>query len=68
MHSVNKVLSERHADGSLAMLTVDSLNVFNLVDRTVLLREVRERCPSISLCVEFLYGQAARLYLGDGYI
>jgi len=50
------------------MLTVDFLNAFNLVDRSALLREVRLRCPSISLWVEFLYGQAARLYLGDGHI
>ena len=50
------------------MLTVDFSNVFNLVDRSTLLREVRLRCPSISLWVEFLYGHAARLYLGDGHI
>jgi len=29
---------------------------------------VRLRCPSISLWVKFLYGQAARLYLGDEHI
>ena len=68
LHSVSRVVSERHADGSLAMITVDFSNAFNLVDRTGLLLEVRERCPSILLWVEFLYGQAARLYLGDGYI
>ncbi|XP_022031302.1 uncharacterized protein LOC110932259 [Helianthus annuus] len=68
LHSVNRVLSERHTDGSLAMLTVDFSNAFNQVDRSALLREVRMRCPSISLWVEFLYGQLARLYLGDGHI
>ncbi|MFS7889274.1 putative reverse transcriptase domain, exostosin [Helianthus anomalus] len=68
LHSVNRVLSERHTDGSLAMLTVDFSNAFNQVDRSALLREVRMRCPSISLWVEFLYGQPARLYLGDGHI
>ncbi|GKA75546.1 putative reverse transcriptase domain-containing protein [Tanacetum coccineum] len=55
-------------DGSLAMLTVDFSNAFNLVDRTTLLHEVRTRCPSISLWVDFLYGQSARLYVGDDYI
>jgi hypothetical protein len=50
------------------MLTVDFSNVFNMVDRSALLHEVRVRCPSISLWVEFLYGQSARLYLGDGHI
>ena len=68
LHSVNRVLSERHSDGSLAMLTVDFSNAFNMVDRSALLHEVRLRCPSISLWVEFLYGQAARLYLGDAHI
>ncbi|XP_052622301.1 uncharacterized protein LOC128127679 [Lactuca sativa] len=68
LHSANRVLSERHNDGSLSMLTVDFSNAFNLVDRSTLLHEVRLRCPSISLWVEFLYGQAARLYLGDTHI
>ncbi|KAL6545126.1 hypothetical protein OROHE_009791 [Orobanche hederae] len=68
LHSANRVLSNRHEDGSLTMLTVDFSNAFNMVDQSALLREVRVRCPSISLWVEFLYGQAARLYLGDGHI
>ena len=48
LHSVNRVLSARDDDGSLAMLTVDFSNAFNLVDRSALLHEVRMRCPSIS--------------------
>ena len=68
MHSANRVLSQRHEDGSLAMLTVDFSNAFNMVDRSALLQEVRLRCPSIYLWAEFLYGQAARLYLGVGHI
>ena len=68
LHSVNRVVSERHNDGSLAMLMVDFSNAFNLVDRSALLREVRLRCPSISRWVEFLYGHAARLYVGDRHI
>nr|GEW29297.1 hypothetical protein [Tanacetum cinerariifolium] len=39
LHSVNRVLSEYHNDGSLAMLTVDFSNAFNLVDRSTLLHE-----------------------------
>ncbi|GJU04921.1 hypothetical protein Tco_1121351 [Tanacetum coccineum] len=35
----NRVLSEHHNDGSLAMLTVDFSNAFNLVDRSTLLHE-----------------------------
>ncbi|KAK2443431.1 hypothetical protein QL285_014538 [Trifolium repens] len=68
LHSANRILNQRHEDGSLAMLTVDFSNAFNMVDRSALLQEVRARCPSIALWVEFLYGQATRLYLGDGHI
>ncbi|KAK9048234.1 hypothetical protein SSX86_016863 [Deinandra increscens subsp. villosa] len=68
LHSANRFLHEFHTDGSLAMLTVDFSNAFNLVDRTALLREVRSRCPSISPWVDFLYGQPSRLYVGDSHI
>nr|GEX01353.1 putative reverse transcriptase domain-containing protein [Tanacetum cinerariifolium] len=40
LHSVNRVLSEYHNDRSLAMLTVDFSNAFNLVDRSALLHEL----------------------------
>ncbi|GKE51674.1 putative reverse transcriptase domain-containing protein [Tanacetum coccineum] len=68
LHSANRVLSEYHNDGSLAMLSVDFSNAFNLVDRSALLHEVRVRCPSIFLWVDYLYGQATRLYIGDTHI
>nr|GEV21290.1 reverse transcriptase domain-containing protein [Tanacetum cinerariifolium] len=68
LHSVNRVLSEYHNDGSLAMLTVNFSNAFNLVDISALLHEVRVEYPSISLWVDFLYGQASRLYIGDTHI
>ncbi|GJZ91147.1 putative reverse transcriptase domain-containing protein [Tanacetum coccineum] len=68
LHSVNRLLSEYHNDGSLAMLIVDFSNAFNLKDRSALLQEVRVGCPSISLWVDFLYGQATRLCIGDTHI
>lgn len=68
MHNANKVLSEWHRDGSLTMLAIDFMNSFNPIDRSAILRDVRVRCPSISLLIEFLYGQETRLYLGDGHI
>lgn len=68
LQSVNRVLTKRHVDGSLTIFTVDFSNVFNIVDRSAILREVEKRCPSISLWIEFLYAQAARLYLRDGHI
>ncbi|MCH80758.1 hypothetical protein A2U01_0001531 [Trifolium medium] len=64
------MLSQQHGAGSLAMLTIDFLNSFNMldIDSSALLRKVRVRCPSIYLWVEFFYGQAAKLYLGDSHI
>nr|GEW25713.1 auxilin-like protein [Tanacetum cinerariifolium] len=62
LHSMNRFLNKFHSDGSLAMLTVDFSNAFNLVDRTTLLHEVRTRCTSISLWMDSLYRQSARDY------
>nr|GEV81033.1 putative reverse transcriptase domain, PPM-type phosphatase domain, protein phosphatase 2C family [Tanacetum cinerariifolium] len=39
LHNVNRLLSDCHNDGSIAMLVVDFLNAFNLVDRLALLHE-----------------------------
>ncbi|KAL5727948.1 hypothetical protein ACHQM5_001085 [Ranunculus cassubicifolius] len=43
-------------------LLVDFRNAFNVVDRSIMMREVRLRCPPIATWVEFCYGQPARLY------
>ncbi|KAJ0694995.1 putative reverse transcriptase domain, exostosin [Helianthus annuus] len=68
LHSANRFLNSFYSDGSLAMLTVDFSNAFNLVDRSVLLREVHRHCPSIFPWVQFLYAQPARLYVGSDRI
>jgi hypothetical protein len=34
LHIANRVLSQRHEDGYLVMLTVDFSNAFNMVDRS----------------------------------
>ena len=68
LYSVNRVFSACHDDKSLTMLTMHFSNAFNLVDRFALLHEVTMRIPAISLWVEFLYGHATRLYLGDKHI
>ncbi|GJS64234.1 hypothetical protein Tco_0678798 [Tanacetum coccineum] len=46
---MSKLLSEYHNDGSLAMLTMDFSNAFNLVDRSALLYEVTHWDLSFSL-------------------
>ncbi|XP_022020172.1 uncharacterized protein LOC110920260 [Helianthus annuus] len=68
LHSANRFLNSFHSDSSLAMLTVNFSNAFNLVDRSVLLREVHCHCPSIFPWVQFLYAQPARLYMGNDRI
>ncbi|GJV26026.1 hypothetical protein Tco_1378721 [Tanacetum coccineum] len=48
LHAVNRLVEDRGDDVGLLMLLVDFQNAFNLVDRTVMLEEVRLRCPAIS--------------------
>jgi hypothetical protein len=38
LHSANRVMSKRREDGSLAMLTIDFSNAFNMVDKSILLQ------------------------------
>ncbi|GKC57534.1 reverse transcriptase domain-containing protein [Tanacetum coccineum] len=65
LHSVNCLIEACGDDVGLSMLLVDFKNAFNLVDREVMLREVRLRCPSISRWVEFCYSNPVRLYYGE---
>nr|GEU60680.1 hypothetical protein [Tanacetum cinerariifolium] len=65
LHAVNRLIEGRGDDVGLSMLLVDFKNAFNLVDREVMLQEVRLRCPSISRWVEFCYSNPARLYYGE---
>ena len=62
LHAVNRLIEDRGDDVGLSMLLVDFQNAFNLVDREVMLHEVRLRCPVISRWVEFCYSSPARLY------
>lgn len=48
LHSVNRFIEDRGGEEGLSMLLVDFQNAFNLVDREVMLQEVRLRGPAIS--------------------
>ncbi|GKA61491.1 putative reverse transcriptase domain-containing protein [Tanacetum coccineum] len=61
----NHLVEDRGDDVGLSMLLVDFQNAFNLVDRTVMLEEVRLRCLAISCWVELCYSSPARLYYGE---
>ncbi|GJW28564.1 putative reverse transcriptase domain-containing protein [Tanacetum coccineum] len=65
LHAVNCLVEDRGDDVGLLMLLVDLQNAFNLVDRKVMLKEVRLRCPAISCWVKFCYSSPARLYYGE---
>ncbi|GKB73936.1 hypothetical protein Tco_0935348 [Tanacetum coccineum] len=65
LHAVNRLIEDRGDDVGLSMLLVDFKNAFNLVDREVMLQEVRTRCPAISRWVEFCYTNPTRLYYGE---
>ncbi|GJS62464.1 hypothetical protein Tco_0657248 [Tanacetum coccineum] len=68
LHAVNRLVEDRGDDVGLSMLLVDFQNAFNLVDRTVMLEEVRVRCPAISRWVEFCYSSPARLYYREHFL
>ncbi|GKA16517.1 putative reverse transcriptase domain-containing protein, partial [Tanacetum coccineum] len=65
LYAVNRLIEDRSDDIGLSMLLVDFKNAFNLVDREVMLQEVRIRCPAISRWVEFCYSNPTRLYYGN---
>ncbi|GJY71196.1 putative reverse transcriptase domain-containing protein [Tanacetum coccineum] len=65
LHAVNRLVKDRGDDVGHSMLLMDFQNAFNLVDRTIMLEEVRLRCPAISRWVEFCYSSPARLYYGE---
>ncbi|GJT31717.1 hypothetical protein Tco_0922136 [Tanacetum coccineum] len=65
LHAVNRLVEDRGDEVGLSMLLVDFQNAFNLVDRKVMLEEVRLCYPAISRWVEFYYSTLARLYYGE---
>ncbi|GKD38742.1 hypothetical protein Tco_1258949 [Tanacetum coccineum] len=63
LHVVNRLIENQGDDVGLSMLLVDFKNAFNMVDREVMLQEVRLCCLAISSWVEFCYSSPARLYV-----
>ncbi|GKB00469.1 hypothetical protein Tco_0828462 [Tanacetum coccineum] len=62
LHEVSRLSEDRGDDVGLSILLVDFKNAFNLVDREVMLQEIRIHCPVISRWVEFSYSSPTRLY------
>ncbi|GKC85229.1 putative reverse transcriptase domain-containing protein [Tanacetum coccineum] len=61
LHSVNRLLSGYHNDGSLAMLTVDFSKAFNLVDRSESLQESATRVQQGDPLGPFLFALVLHL-------
>lgn len=68
LHSANKLLEMKGSHDNMTMMLIDFSNAFNLVNRTVLINEVRSKCPSISRWIEFCYSKPARLYYNDAVL
>ncbi|XP_026449835.1 uncharacterized protein LOC113349999 isoform X2 [Papaver somniferum] len=64
LHSVNRILYEKHDLNFTFMLLVDFKNAFNLVDRSAMLCVVLLKCPSLYGWVQFFYASPAKLYYG----
>lgn len=65
LHSTNRLFELKGNQDSLSMLFIDFTNAFNIVDKTAMIKEVREKCPSISKWVEFCYAKPAKLYYNE---
>lgn len=65
LHSANALLELKGSQDTMTMLLIDFTNAFNVVSRTVLIKEVRDKCPSISKWVEFCYARPAKLYYNE---
>lgn len=48
LHVVYSIVHDNKDESCLAMMILDFINVFNLVDQETLLREISIKCPAIS--------------------
>lgn len=53
LHNVNKFVEYKGDVVGFSMLLMDFENTFNLVDRSIMLFEIRIQCPSLAPWVEF---------------
>jgi hypothetical protein len=68
IHAVRKLVEEIGKNPEKIMLKVDFSNAFNMVDRTEMLKQAREKLPSIYKWVEFCYAQPANLFFGEALL
>jgi hypothetical protein len=68
IHAVRKLVGEIGTNPEKIMLKVDFSNAFNMVDRTEMLKQARERLPGIYKWTEFCYAQPAKLFFGEALL
>jgi hypothetical protein len=69
IHAVASIFdSEATPLHSKWILQVDFSNAFNMIDRTTLMQEVREKCPKLSAWVEMCYGASSHLFFGNTHL
>lgn len=68
MHSANRLLESKGTQNNLTMMLIEFTNAFNLIDRTTVIKEVRNKCPSIPKWVEFCYAIPTRLYYNEAIL
>ena len=56
-------LAETKGGEDLLMLKIDFQNAFNLVNREVMMSEVRQHCPQVAAWVEYCYAARPHLFL-----
>jgi hypothetical protein len=69
LHATQALLSDvQIPDGSKWILQVDYTNAFNTMDRSHIIKEVREHAPGLSAFVEWSYGGHTPLFFGEHLI
>ncbi|KAL8151283.1 hypothetical protein V2J09_021091 [Rumex salicifolius] len=65
LHAVNRLIEAKGGAHNISMVLVDFNNAFNMIDRSIVLREVRRHCPSLSPWVKLCYARPTRLYYDE---
>ena len=65
IHAVRRLAAEIGDDPGKIMLKVDFSNAFNMVDRTEMLAQTREKLPQLYRWVEYCYALPAHLFFGE---
>ena len=63
VHALRHIFDEEDAE---AVIMVDATNAFNLLNRKVLLHNVKVTCPSLSQFTQNIYSKSSRVFVSGG--